>query len=180
LFAACGRDHAVIEVGKAIVEELTDWSVVVNTENVQGAFRIDLWHGVADGLRGFFPNGKVDRLAERAGDLARGRGRHCQSRIGNEWSGGNAKPAGGCRGGAGSGKMIVAAVWPFHRAGHACLKIQRDAPGNWSGIFSLAVNVTAITFPFAEVTVGLPVQFKYDYVFLIGPKHVIFALKNGI
>jgi hypothetical protein len=59
--------------------------------------------------------------------------------------------------------MIIAAVGPFHRAWRVRLKIQRNVPGNLSGIFSLAVNVTAATFPFAEVAMGSPVQFKNDY-----------------
>jgi hypothetical protein len=74
--------------------------------------------------------------------------------------------------------VIIGAVWPFHRAGHARMKIRRNAPGNWSGIFSLAVNATTATLPFAEVTMGLPVHSNTTIISLVGPKYVRLAINK--
>jgi hypothetical protein len=58
---------------------------------------------------------------------------------------------------------------------HARLKIQRNAPGNWSGIFSLAVSVTTATFPLAMVSIGLPRQFNTTFIAVIGLKNAEFG-----
>jgi len=48
----------MIEVGEAIIQELPNLCVVINTKDVKGAVLFDLWRGTPHGFRRFFLNGE--------------------------------------------------------------------------------------------------------------------------